>query len=775
MSRKKTRPTEPPPVTPQPSVAEVRPSDPIVRPRTGIAGWAQRHPILLVCLGLITLNLVVFGRVVSFEFIDFDDNSYVFNNPNVRQGLTLANLKWAFTTFHVGHWHPLTWISYFLDFELFGLKPGGFHAVNLLFHQASTVLIFLALNRMTRAFWHSAVVALLFAIHPTHVEPVVWIASRKDVLSTFFGVLAVWAYAGYAQLPFSWKRYLLVCLWLALGLLAKSMLITLPFALLLLDYWPLNRFSTADTHSIKLFVMRAIRLGIEKIPFFILISISLVMQLRATRGMAPAVMATMPDTEPLGPLAPGSFNPVSVRLSAYAVYLFKLFFPVQLGMYYPLEQKYSYLWLGFVVLLLVVITVYGLRNMRSMPYLVVGWFWYLGTLFPVSHLLLADRYTYVSTLGLLVMMVWWLADWLNKTGRESWAPPISAVVGLACLVLTWNQVGHWRTTRTIFEHTLAVTQDNLVIHHNLGRLLMDCGDYSLAEKHFREVVRLSPNSDFGLNSLGKSLLKQHKPGEAQLLLTQTLQKTPRYGAAHQNMGLVQLEFFEQTKDPAHLTQAIEHLMQTTKLLPKYADGYANLGLACFKLGNFDQAIAAFHEARRLKPRFYEAIFNLANVYYTQQKFDQAFPLYLEAIELRPDQYEPYRNLGAGYLLQGKPAEALVYFQKGVEIKPDWVEGYFHLGDIYTLLAGQHHSAQYLASAITQYQTALELRPDFAAARLSLANLLLGIEKIAEAEAEVQTVLRQNPDSPGAHLLLSKILRKQGKLSEAEAHERRTKE
>ncbi|HMZ82423.1 MAG TPA: tetratricopeptide repeat protein, partial [Acidobacteriota bacterium] len=498
MPRKKNRPTEPLPVTPQPAITDGKPSDPIVRPKTGPAGWAQRHPILLVCLGLIILNLVLFGRVVSFEFIDFDDNSYVFNNPNVRQGLTLANLKWAFTTFYMGHWHPLTWISYFLDFELFGLRAGGFHAVNLLFHQASTVLVFLVLNRMTRAVWPSAVVALLFAIHPVHVEPVVWIASRKDVLSTFFGALAVWAYAGYTQFPFSWKRYLLVCLWLALGLLAKSMLITLPFALLLLDYWPLNRFSRADTRSIKTFVMRALKLGIEKIPFFILISISLVMQLRAIRGLAPAVMAAVPDTEPLGPLAPGSFNPVSIRLSAYAIYLFKLIFPVQLGMYYPLEQKYSYLWLGGVGLLLGAITVYALRNMHSRPYLVVGWFWYLGTLFPVSRLLQADRYTYVSTLGLLVILVWWVAEWLKKTGRESWAPPISAVVGLACLVLAWNQVGHWRTTRTIFEHTLAVTQDNLVIHHNLGRLLMDRGEYSLAEKHFREVVRLSPQSDFGL-------------------------------------------------------------------------------------------------------------------------------------------------------------------------------------------------------------------------------------------------------------------------------------
>ncbi|MGC2627915.1 MAG: tetratricopeptide repeat protein, partial [Candidatus Udaeobacter sp.] len=499
------------------------------------------RPDLLILLGLAVMTFGIYAQVIGHQFITLDDPTYIRENPMVSRGVTLAGLAWAFTTFHVANWHPLTWISHMIDCQLFGTNAGRHLLVNALIHVANTLLVFWFLLRATHARWPSALIAALFALHPLHVESVAWASERKDTLSTFFGLLSLIAYLRYAEAP-SRGRYMWTAVALGLGLLAKPMLVTWPFVMLLLDYWPLHRFvslvgtSRCDvrtpqrgvpTSSCRWSVVR--RLVVEKIPLFALVSASAIMTLIAqSRGGAVRTLA---------------HEPITLRLSnalvSYVKYLQLTFWPNDLAVYYPFAGILAWQIIG-AAFLLIGITVFCVSQPRKHSgYLMVGWFWFLGTLVPVIGIvqvggqIMADRYFYIPSIGLFIALVFGLAD-IAKSWRV--APALSAGIAGAVLLilatLTNAQIQRWRDSFTLFEHTLAVTPPNLRIEHNLG-IALGAGDkYDEAATHFEKALQIDPNFYEGLVAMGVTRAHQGQLPKAIEYFQAAIRSQPEASKAH---------------------------------------------------------------------------------------------------------------------------------------------------------------------------------------------------------------------------------------------------
>ena len=527
---------------------------------------------LFIAFGLVAVTLTVYAQVMSHQFIILDDNLYIRENPIVNQGLTLTGIAWAFTTFHATNWHPLTWLSHMLDSQIFGLNAGGHLLVNALIHASNTLLLFLFLRRVTGATWRSAIVAALFALHPLHVESVAWAAERKDTLSTFFGLLSLVAYARHVETP-SWKRYALVAVALALGLMAKPMLVTWPFVLLLLDYWPLHRFQWQRATGTAGFVRALVPLVREKLPLFCLVAASMVITLIAqSHGGA---VRTLVDV------------PVSLRLAnavvSYAKYLFLTVWPSDLAVYYPFSRTGVPVWqLACAIVLLAVITALALRQASERPYLLIGWLWFVGTLVPVIGLVhvggaaMADRYHYIPSIGLFLAFVFGLSD-LARTFRihrvAMGALTVAALSILACL--TAVQIGRWRNSATLFQYTLSLTPDNRLIENNVGTLLGESGRYDEAAAHFAKALRIKPDfleviSDADIRgNLGLLLARQGKAAEAVEQLNEALRLNPNSAEAHNNLGLVLLR-------SGKAEESIPHFSTALRLKPEFAVARDNL-------------------------------------------------------------------------------------------------------------------------------------------------------------------------------------------------------
>ena len=492
-------------------------------------------PKILISLFLILTTLVLFWPLGNYEFINFDDGEYVYGNPQVKAGLTLKGMIWAFTTTQTGNWHPLTWLSHMVDCEFYGLSSGGHHLTNVLIHIASTLLLFLVLERMTRALWRSSLVAALFALHPLHVESVAWVAERKDVLSTFFWMLTLWTYVRYAERP-KLNRYLAVLLSFVLGLLSKAMLVTLPCVMLLLDYWPLERFqfggprgdgNRAGRKSMNRDDPRAFshRFVLEKVPFFALSAVSSVVTFLAQQSVG----AVRPlEWFPLGPR-------IANALVSYLSYIGKMIWPHPLAILYPYPGILSLWQVVGAGLVLVCVSVWAVRASRKHPYLGVGWLWYLGTLVPVIGLVqvgvqaTADRYTYVPLIGLFIMIAWGVPDILAGWRYRKTVLAISAGVLLSILMpVTRLQIQKWHDPITIFTHTLKVTTRNYLIHNNLGVALADRGKNQEAMAHYTEALRINPNYAEAYNNLGNALARQGKKPEAIAYYKEALRIDPHY-------------------------------------------------------------------------------------------------------------------------------------------------------------------------------------------------------------------------------------------------------
>jgi len=591
---------------------------------------------LLICLCLITATLAVYWPLKNQEFIIFDDDRYVTENHYVREGVTIEGIAWAFTDCSKdGMWIPLTWLSLMLDSQLHAQNAGGYKITNLLFHLANLLLLFLLLKRMTGKIWRSAFVAALFALHPLHVESVAWVTERKDVLSTLFWMLTMWAYLSYAELP-STKRYLLLILSMTFGLMAKPMLVTLPFVLLLLDYWPLNRFQIPGSlsgneplhHHLPIEQMRPVpplKLVKEKLPLiFLAATISIITFLAQNNiGAVKSVGGV-----PVG-------DRIANSLVSYVIYLWQTVWPHPLGVLYTHAPLLPWQVAGAGLILLTV-SILVLRAHRRHPYLLVGWFWYLGTLLPVSGLVMvgivtrADRFTYVPSIGLFIIISWGIPKFLAGWRHRRIALSLAAGVCLAvAAVVSRLQVQLWENSATLFEHTISITDNNSVLNNNLGLFFLDQGEIDKASNHFLEALRIDPSYSEAHNNLGFSLFKNGRIDEAIKQYSEAIRLEPNFVSPRYNLGdaFVQL---------GKLQEAIGQYEEAIRLNPDYGAAHIGLGIALAQQGKIKEATDHFFEAVRLEPKNADAHFNLGLALGQQGRIDEGTDHLSEAIRLNPD-------------------------------------------------------------------------------------------------------------------------------------------
>ena len=650
----------------------------------GCEGWHHARPMrekrdtIAILVLLCAATIAAFWPLARNGFVFYDDPDYVSRNAMVQQGLTWAGLKWSFTTFFASNWHPLTWLSHMLDCQLFGLQAGAHHLVSLFIHVVNAALLFLLLKRMTGAQWRSAIVAALFALHPVHVESVAWTSERKDVLSALFLFLTLLAYVSYAKQFGVWSLkfrvsqtggvhqerskfsvqgsgfnvifwYVIVFLCFALGLMTKPMLVTAPFVMLLLDYWPLRRvaqfgvsslkFKASDvsepikaTHHFSRFTLYDLHLVAEKLPFFALSTVSSVLTFVAQkRGGAVAPLEHLPFASRL-----------SNALMAYVCYLKKTIWPDNLAVLDLRPETWPVWQLGLAALVLIAIT--GFVFLRKEPWLIVGWLWYLGMLVPVIGLVqvgnqfMADRYTYLPLIGCFIMLVWSLAeyfgpaleDFSRRTATVSIAALALMVIGFG--VATSRQATFWRDTETLFDHCLAVTSGNYIAHNILGAALASQGRFKDAKHHFLEALRIQPTHADTLRNFG-------------IMLT----------------------------DAGEFDEARRYLSDAVRVNPRNADVYASLGLVLDSKGSTEQAIAYYRECLRLLPAQVDACNNLAWILATRP--ESKFRDGAEAVRLaeRACEATGYKEpmligtLAAAYAEAGRTSDAVSSADKAISL------------------------------------------------------------------------------------------------------------
>lgn len=617
-----------------------------------------RHRELFVCLMLAAATVSVYWQVHRYDFINFDDDQYVTENPHVRDGLTSDGIIWAFTSYHAGNWHPLTWISHMLDVRLFGMKAGFHHLVNLFFHLLNTLLLFYIFSRMTGSPWRSGFMAALFALHPLHVESVAWISERKDVLSTFFWMLAMWSYFRYVERPAP-RRYIPVLLFFIGGLLSKPMVITLPFVLLLLDFWPLYRFpfqSCGECRKSSYFT-----LILEKIPLLIFVPVSSVITIIA-QNQADAMTS-------LGalPFKTRIFN----ALVSYAGYLGKMIWPSKLAILYPYRLAYSWQMVGGALGILLLISYAAAKNIHRRPYWIAGWLWYVGTLVPVIGIIqvgrqsMADRYTYIPLIGIFIMISWTIPDpTANRPHKRIWLAS-SAVVMLSVLaVVAWKQTGYWKNSITLFKHAVAETRDNYLAHNNLGMAFLARGQKDKAAKQFTKAAAINPAYMDPHFHLGNLLYQEGKTDMAVYHLMQALKLDRNEPRIYYWLGMAFLK-------KGQVNRAIHQFQRAAALEPDFLEAHAHLADAFYQQGRMDEAAGQYQIILRLKPDSAEAHADLANAFAAQGRIDEAIEQNIQALKIKPNLPEVYNNLGVAYISRGQISKAIACFQEALKIKPDY--------------------------------------------------------------------------------------------------------
>jgi protein O-mannosyl-transferase len=641
--------------------------------RASVSPAAARNALwaAVVSLLLISATAIVFGRTVHHDFINYDDPDYVCHNEHVNKGLTCDGVSWAMTAAYAGNWHPLTWLSHILDCEFYGLRAGGHHLTSALLHAVTAVLLFLVLWKMTADLWPSAFVAAVFAVHPLHVESVAWVAERKDVLSGLFFVLTLAAYLSYVRHRFSLVRYLAVVALFGLGLMTKPMLVTLPFVLLLLDYWPLRRMAadagerpTEDGSEgdalaracAPVSLKRVGRLVVEKIPLILLTVVSCVVTPWA-QGTAVAELADLPLSSRLGN------TPVS-----YVSYLGMSFWPINMAPYYPHPEVGLPAWEPLAALaVLLVITAVVLVRCRKNPCLPVGWFWYLGMLVPVIGLVqvgtqaMADRYMYLPQIGLSIAVTWGalavVRSWRHRTA-VCW---VAASAAIAVLVVCGaRQASYWRDSETLWRHALACTQRNKLAHFCLGISLAEQGRLQEAAEQYEQAVAIAPD----------------------------------YLDAQTNLGAV-LTGLGRTSD------AVKHFEKAVAIAPDSMEIRCNLGSALVVAGRRDEAIEYYREALKISPDSVAIRLNLGSALLGGRQLNAAMSEFQRVLKLQPDSAKAHSGCAEVLAKQGKLNDAIEHLEKAVELAPDDAEAHANLG---LLLANRDR----LEEAIDHYRKALRL-------------------------------------------------------------------
>ena len=595
---------------------------------------ASRRAAVWVCLLLALVTIATYWQVTGHDFISYDDLEYVTGNPHVQHGLTPESLVWAFGTTHTANWHPLTWLSHLLDIQLYGMNPRGHHVSGLLLHVANAVLLFVVFRRMTRTLWPSAFVAAFFALHPLHVESVAWVAERKDVLSALFWMLGLWSYARYVERP-GLKRYLVLVAIFLLGLLSKPMIVTLPFVLLLLDYWPLNRLR-AELASGR-------QLVLEKVPLFALAAIASVMTFLAQHAG--------------GAVRSLDVHPIPARIAnallSYVFYLGKMIWPIDLAVFYPYPRSFSWWQILGAGHLLALLSLLAVRASRRAPYVIVGWLWYLGTLVPVIGLVQvgaqarADRYTYLPLVGISLVLAWGAPALVARWRYRSVGLAVAASAVLVALAVTSAmQVRHWADSERLFEHALRVTRDNDIAHYNLGIGLASQGRTFEAIDHFRAAIRIDPRFADAHNNLGNALEHQGRTAKAIRHYREALRIDPAMASAHYNLGLALAREGDTNTAMAHFNEAL-------RIRPAYAQAHNNLGIVLIDLGRTVEAMVHFTEALRIDPDSATAHYNLGVVLASQGKHHQAIAHFNEALRIDPTHADARKKLNGDRIRNSK--------------------------------------------------------------------------------------------------------------------------
>jgi tetratricopeptide (TPR) repeat protein len=686
------------------------------------------HPIPVGVL-LAGAVWVVFLPLIHFGFINYDDPDYVTSNLRVQAGLSWEGAKWAFTSFYSSNWHPLTWLSHMADATLFGTSAMGPHCVNLALHAANAVLLFVWLRRITGAHWPSALVAALFALHPLHVESVAWIAERKDVLSTFFGFLTLLAYERYVELgrrlnpnrqpaAESGARlpkvfvYVLGLVFFALGLMSKPMLVTLPFLLLLLDFWPLGRLPAAK----PLAGGTIWSLWWEKVPFFLLSAGSCVVTVLAQRSaMQPLLLLSLQER-------------VDNAAISYARYLGKTFWPVDLALPYPHPGRWPAAEVGLALLLIAAVSMVALGLRKRSPWLLTGWFWFLGTLVPVIGLVqvggqaIADRYTYVPLVGIFIVAVWTGRALCASRQNWNWAGAgIGAALVLACTVLTRRQVGFWRDSETLFKHAASVTRGNYMALSNVGGALFEQGKLDEAMQYYQRSLEYNPNHVDALNSIG-AILANRKSEEA-----------------------------------------VDWFQRALAVQPAHAEALFNMGNAMAAQDRHGEAVAYFKRALEIRPENYEARNNLGNSLLKLGRNGEAIDQYRLALKDRKDAATIHRNLASTLAARGEIDEAIVHFRQALNYtRTNDPATHYSLGLTLAVRARWDE-------AIEQYRETLRLNPTNAEAEYNLGYAFRVKGRLLDAATHLNAALRLRPEFPLAHYNLGCVLADQGDLTNALHH------
>jgi len=649
---------------------------------------ANRHLLIMISLLLILAIIIAYGQVKNFDFVGYDDQEYVTENSHVQKGLTVEGIIWAFTSFHSANWHPVTWLSHMLDCELYGLNPMGHHWTSLILHMINTILLFLVLELMTGAIWRSAFVAALFALHPLHVESVAWISERKDVLSTFFGLLMICAYYRYIE-TLEFKNYLLVFIFLSLGLMAKPMLVTFPLVLLLLDFWPLKRFYFRNNYLLQsektiYYDSKGIyRLILEKIPLFIPVIISCILTFWAQKnyGAVKALDVLSLKTR------------ISNAIVSYLNYFLKMIWPSKLAVFYPYPRQTLPTWQVFgSAFILVCLSYLAIRVAKRYPYIVVGLFWYLGTLVPVIGLIqvgeqaMADRYTYIPLIGIFIIFSWGALDLFQKLNyRKIYIGLLALIILSAFAVKTFFQIGHWENGITLFEHAVKVTENNYRAHNNLATALGST-DIDRAIFHYKEALRIHPKYLMAICNLGLTYYNKGNYEEAASYFTKALKIDPRKIDTRMDLANI---FFLQGK----FEKAISQYSEILKTDSENVNAHYNLAHMLFTQKKIDQAVHHYNEALRIDPKCLKAHYHLGNILLSQGKIKEATIHFFEAINIKPDYVQAYNKLGIILLRQEKFDKAKVFFSKAVEIDPNFLEARKNLETLNQILSKSGRSNQ----------------------------------------------------------------------------------
>jgi len=592
-----------------------------------------------IALGLAAAVFAVYAQTRGFPFIGFDDPEFVVNNLNIRSGLTLASLKWAFTTGYAANWFPLTWISYMLGIKLYGFESGWHHFTNVLLHAANAMLLFAVLRRATNARWRSAFVALLFAIHPLHVEAVAWISERREVLSGLFWLIAIWFYFDYVKNRRTFIYVLLLAAF-AGGLMSKPMIVTLPFALFLLDYWPLRRLSPATI--------------VEKIPLFALaLAGSVVTFIVQRHGGATASLGDFPF-------------PIRVEnaIVSYGAYAIQFLWPANLAVLYPYSGEIAGR-AALAAVMLLAITAWVIAQRRARPYLFTGWFWFGGTLIPVIGLVQvgvqsrADRYMYIPLIGLGIMLAWGLAEFAGRA-----APILAIAACCAYAIVAWQTTGYWSSTVTLFRHAVEVTTDNWAALNVLSDALLNENRPRDAMPYIAETLRMRPNLPEARVNFAAALSKQGDFDGAAAQYRAALKLEPDNPDAQEGLGVVLTE-------QGQYAEALTNLVAAAKLQPADADAHYNLGRLYGLSGRPDLAAGEFIESVRLQPKNAAAHFNLGASYAAQEKFEPAIGEFNEALRLKPDYIAARFNLGSSLASLQRYDDAIAQFQEILRVQPDF--------------------------------------------------------------------------------------------------------